>query len=366
MDLFRERVTEESRYILQIFPEYTPHDSEHHLDHLFYLADKIIGKKQYDRLNATELFLLCLGLYGHDWGMAVSNSQKDQLISEIKSNNALNPIDGLLHDEKSRFLNFLHEEGISVAEFDDNSENGHLLWQKYVRVTHAERSGERIQHFFSTINVGIADAADKICMGHSVNFEMLDDNSSYPIRTSVLGDIVNLQALTLYCRLIDLFDLGSDRTPYTIWKYVAPENPQSKLEWDKHRALREITCQEMNQQRRIVVEGKTSDPEVYAALTDLKNYCDLQLRLTNDLFARMHSPDYGLDIYYIDWEVRAEGFEPISVQFEFERNSMFEILSDEIYHGDCYVFLRELLQNSIDAIKMRKKLWDDKKFHERI
>ena len=32
---------------------------------------------------------------------------------------------------------------------------------------------------------------------------------------------------------------------------------------------------------------------------------------------------------------------------------MFEILSDEIYNGDSYVFLRELLQNSIDAIRMR-------------
>jgi hypothetical protein len=35
---------------------------------------------------------------------------------------------------------------------------------------------------------------------------------------------------------------------------------------------------------------------------------------------------------------------------------MFEILSDEIYQSDPYVFLRELLQNSIDAIRMRREV----------
>jgi HSP90 family molecular chaperone len=35
---------------------------------------------------------------------------------------------------------------------------------------------------------------------------------------------------------------------------------------------------------------------------------------------------------------------------------MFEILGNEIYQGDPYVFLRELLQNSIDAIRMRREI----------
>ncbi|WP_421907958.1 HD domain-containing protein [Methanolacinia petrolearia] len=76
LDLFRERVTSESKFICQIFPEYTLHDT-HHINNLFSISDRILEKKIYKKLNATELFLLCLGLYGHDWGMAVSNSQKN-------------------------------------------------------------------------------------------------------------------------------------------------------------------------------------------------------------------------------------------------------------------------------------------------
>jgi sensor histidine kinase regulating citrate/malate metabolism len=33
---------------------------------------------------------------------------------------------------------------------------------------------------------------------------------------------------------------------------------------------------------------------------------------------------------------------------------MFRILSDDIYEGDPYVFLRELLQNAIDAVRTRR------------
>ncbi|MFZ3375183.1 MAG: hypothetical protein WA183_06485, partial [Chthoniobacterales bacterium] len=39
---------------------------------------------------------------------------------------------------------------------------------------------------------------------------------------------------------------------------------------------------------------------------------------------------------------------------------MFRILSDEIYDGDPYVFLRELLQNAIDAIRTRRGRYADK------
>jgi len=67
----------------------------------------------------------------------------------------------------------------------------------------------------------------------------------------------------------------------------------------------------------------------------------------------MNDDRYRLDLYHIDWRVASRGFKPISIRFEFDRERMFEILSDEIYNGDPYVFLRELLQNSIDAIRMR-------------
>lgn len=70
----------------------------------------------------------------------------------------------------------------------------------------------------------------------------------------------------------------------------------------------------------------------------------------------MNDSRHKLDIYHIDWHIEARGFKKTSIGFQFDRERMFEILGKEIYQGDPYVFLRELLQNSIDAIRMRREI----------
>jgi len=67
---FRIHVNSEMSYIQLIFPEYTPHDEKHHLEHLFHLADKVLERKRLEKMNSAELFLLAVGIYGHDWGMS--------------------------------------------------------------------------------------------------------------------------------------------------------------------------------------------------------------------------------------------------------------------------------------------------------
>ena len=96
LERFRKRVGQDSDHIKLLFPEYTPHDEEYHLRPLFHLADRILGRRLLSELNATELFLLACALYGHDWGMAVSNPEKihistgkppdDENIDTLKNN----------------------------------------------------------------------------------------------------------------------------------------------------------------------------------------------------------------------------------------------------------------------------------------
>ena len=171
-----------------------------------------------------------------------------------------------------------------------------------------------------------------------------------------MRETVNLRALAVYVRLIDLFDLGEDRTPYVVWKFVAPRDLRSRMEWTKHRVLRPVTTTPYEKSRNLVVDGSTDSHEVYAALEDLRIYCETELRGCCDVVARMNDPRHRLDLHHLRWRVAARGFRPVSIRFEFDRERMFEILATDIYDGDPYVFLRELLQNSIDAIRMRREV----------
>lgn len=345
---FRKVVGGEVSQINRLFPEYTPHDEQYHLKRLFHVADTLLGLNCYEQMNSTELLILSLALYGHDWGMAVSDSEK-AFIVDGEGNSIFNT----LPNEREKFLHYSRKNKVSNL----NSDNVSLdLWRNYVRETHAFRSGERIRVYFDRIDNGLAEAVARVCEGHCLNFEDIADHKSYPCDFSVLREVVNLRALAIYVRLVDLLDLAQDRTPYVIWKFVAPQNLSSRMEWAKHRCLQPITCPEYQGGRIIRVEGSTDDHEVYAALEDLKAWCEEQFRGCSDLLARMKDSRHKLDLYNIDWRVEAKGFKPISIRFDFDRSNMMKILTSEIYQGDPYVFLRELLQNSVDAIRMRREI----------
>ena len=360
LDNFRKRVSKEMRQVNELFPEYTPHDEQYHLKGLFHVADTILGKERLEAMNSAELFLLAIALFGHDWGMSVSDQEKRYILTnELPKGKNIEDF-WILPDEHARLAQFAHKQRLAINIKDHLEKIAIETWREYVRETHAYRSRERVYQFFSTIDGGIAEAASRVCEGHGVDFENLQDYNLYPADFSVLRETVNLRAIAVYLRLIDLLDLAEDRTPYLIWKFVAPRDPRSNMEWAKHHALRPVTCAPYQNGRIIRVDGSTDDPEVYAALEDLRFWCEQQLRGCNDVLARMNDVRHKLDIYHIDWRVAARGFKPLSIQFEFNRERMFEILSDEIYNGDPYIFLRELLQNSIDAIRMRREVLHSK------
>jgi len=352
----RERVSNEVSQINRLFPEYTPHDEKYHLSRLFHVADKVLGTTLLEGMYASELFLLGVGLYGHDWGMAVSDVEKQYILTGTVADGRKAEDLWILRNERERFAEFAREVGLSgdaQGRFDDVPLHH---WQEYVRRTHAERSGRRVHRFFEETSGAVARAGERICVGHWLEIEDLEDPKSYPPDFPVLGEAANLRALAVYVRLIDLLDFSEDRTPFVIWMFVSPRDEKSQMEWKKHRAMQEIAVAPYQAGRIIRAEGSTDDHEVYAALEDLRVYCQEQFRGCSNVLARMNDPRHKLDIFDINWVVTAIGFKPISIRFEFDRDRMFEILSDEIYQGDSYVFLRELVQNSIDAIRLRRAL----------
>ncbi len=342
-----------------LFPEYTPHDDQYHLKNLFHVADLIIGNQQLESMNSAELFILACSIYGHDWGMAVSDSEKHYIVTGRLPEGMTHESRLSLQWDRDSFCRFASNCCLPLDTINNIDDIDFGVWQDYIRQTHAIRSSIRTKYYFESIDTGVAESIMRICRSHSLNLEELSD-PLYPTTFSVLREEVNLRALAVYLRLIDLFDFAQDRTPYVLWEYVAPRNPLSSMEWAKHRSLQPITCPNYLDGRSIRVDGSTSDHEVFAALEDLCQYCETQLKGCNDVLSRMNDPRHKLGVHYIDWRVAATGFIPVSIQFDFDRQSMFNVLSDEIYQGDYYVFLRELLQNSIDAIRFRRAIFQRK------
>jgi hypothetical protein len=335
-----------------LFPEFTPHDESLHVTKLFQLTDKFFGTRIYKALNASELFLLASALYAHDWGMAVGHDEKLYLCSG-GSKDLLRDTFAPLPDEAERLNAFVLSNGLqhgACSSFPKLSDHDLRL---YVRQTHARRSGARVRvHFVEHPAVG--DALARICEGHWHDFPTLDDPERFPREYEVAKETAHLLALTLQVRLVDLFHITDDRTPFALWRFVSPSDIRSAEEWKKHRALHGVSVVDFPPGRAIKVQGFTENEEVWAGLQDLRRYCEDQIRGSLDISARHVPQRYGLDFLQLEWAVTTGHLRPVDFRFEFDRAAMFRILSDDIYDGDRYVFLRELLQNAIDAIRTRR------------
>jgi hypothetical protein len=353
---FAERICSEVKFVPLTFPEFTDHSAEIHFPNLFNLSAKLLGETLLSSLYVEELFLLAAGLYAHDWGMAVSADERDLILTGTCESQTIDPL-WLLPDEQNRFRKFAADYSIAI---DDGGYAPNLppaYWREYVRWTHADRSATRAYRYFEAIDGGVAQAVSALCKGHWLDIEAIDAEREFPAELNVLNARINLRALALFVRLIDRFDISEDRTPFAIWRFVGPRDPRSQREWKKHRALRPVHTEPYLTARCVVIDGTASDPDVYADLLDLRDCCEKELRETCDLLARYDDERLPFDLApIIHWNVKAQAFEPIEIRFDFDRGRMFEILGDQIYQGDPCVFLRELLQNAIDAIATRRAL----------
>ncbi len=165
----RTIIQEHGKYIVHVLPEYTPHDHSRHLDHLFVLADQVLGPSLYEKLSPVELLLLTFGLYAHDWGMAVSELEKKSLAAAVDDESF-----AFLDDEPSRAQGFSSEANLAGISPD-------AAWRDYVRQTHGLRSGARLRKHLAPLGDGFANAVAKVAEGHTMDLREVRDQDRYPL-----------------------------------------------------------------------------------------------------------------------------------------------------------------------------------------
>ena len=165
--------------IIHVFPEYTPHDATSHLEQLFALADRILGAELYARLNLAEMTLLVFGLYAHDWGMAVSNDDRDAISGHrVAQDTVLIP----------------HRRAPSRRFEARKRGSGKRIIKIYLRRTHAHRSGWRLRKELKPLGYSFAEMVARVAEGHGLDFRELRDPEP-PLCRQVLGQGRSLRKL---------------------------------------------------------------------------------------------------------------------------------------------------------------------------
>lgn len=358
------------------FDEYTKHDITH-IDAMLMKLDWLVTPQTREAMTPADWLLVVLSVYFHDLGMLVTKSEYEaRSESEFEDfcKITLNTPDAEGRDYFARLS--------SLGE----PEREKFLYQEFVRYHHAARVRkwiegdashnlgvndkivEEVQRILSTLDPVFKEDLAKVCESH--HLDDLYEVKKYPVDQyygSSEGERSNVQFAAILLRTVDLLHITRDRTPSVAFRVFNPSDPISQNEWAKQAAVRAVVPlkgvdkdglpSDSAPQDTIAVHATFTDENGFFGLTSYLKYAADQLRKSNDWVQRSNL-NQGTK-YYFPWRaidttrVEARGFLTEPFQFTIDQEKVLDLLTGHTLYNDTNVVLRELVQNSIDAVRVQ-------------
>lgn len=329
------------------FPEYTLHDSVH-LYRVAVLEGAILGEK-IGLLKQDEVVLLVLAAFYHDIGMVCNENE----IARLKKSE-----DYIAFREEWRFSHPNMEELERMHRQDYVSEKEKLniggkiaemekaMLTDYLRNRHPEASKQHVLEHLShhPIIGSLSKDLGEICLSHGMSVEWV---RRHPWMSP------SRKFLCYVLRLADILDFDGDRTPDVLFKAISFSSPVSLQEWEKHKGVKEWSINE----NEIAFSMEYSHPAYEKAARDFLGWIDRELEQVHLAIVELQGtlPNYGIIApTKVTSHIQSKGYEYHDLSFSLSRDEVVKLfLTDELY-GDKSLFVRELLQNSLDALRLRK------------
>ncbi|MBD5502874.1 MAG: hypothetical protein HDR09_03710 [Lachnospiraceae bacterium] len=285
------------------YPNYTDHTIQHSYRILNYLYN-ILSEKMKANLTSTEIFCLVLSALLHDIGMSNSTeSDKEKL-----------------------------------------------------RIEHGKFAEEPIHIFFNQLKIvnnmdRISNCVSYVCESHTKDLQQLYGESSFKRKDTINGEIVRYGFLAILLRVGDLMDMEEDRTSYIV-QTIFPEYYQKDGSMKHHKRCEELkNFNYSDESIEAIVE--TVDRENYKLWSSWFTYLKDEIIQANTYYFRDFVDGESIPKFeYTINPAKGANFCTEEIRFEIDdKGALWKIISNSIYTAE-YDFLRELVQNSIDACLM--------------
>ena len=365
-----ERVGPHLDWIKLTFHQYTAHDIQHLLniaDHVHSFVPRLtVSGQTVVGLNAVELTYLWLAILLHDVGMFVSQATEKQAILDSPD-----------------YENFLghHRERLAVARAAEAADRtvtaqaiDDALFAEFIRYWHAERVHGYIRTYLPERlrfrEIDLSSEVGNLCESHNWGVREPRDSRQQERcvekmdRQDYVGKTrVNMAYLAICLRLGDILDFDRSRTPLSAFHQIHFTEALSVQEWNKHLSIKGINVSE----HRVQYVAKCATPEDYIAVQQFLNWVDRELQECTSLvqeFPQTDAERYLLNLSPIvdrhlirmaNPQMVAGGF-----RFQLEYDRIMQLLMDKSLYPDETMFLRELLQNALDACRYQSAIAQDK------
>lgn len=356
-----------------LLEEFTKHDITH-IDAMLGLYDWLIPDATKEIMTPADWLLLTLTTYLHDFGLLITRDEYDkrELSSFPTYKEAVFESQGATFQDYRAQLS--HMDGDAAEKF---------MYQEFVRANHAgrirswltdspdpalgfdSRISSRLKLLLSEVEETFREDVGVVCESH--HLEDLLDTKKYPLskpygRTH--DEEANVQYAALLLRTADLLHITKDRVPTTAALIINPRNPKSQTEWAKQKAVRTVRAKLINSEDgaapratdTIEVHATFKEAEGYFGLTSYLQYADEQISQTHGWATESENRSalgYQFPWRHIDTSnIEAKGFVAETFEFKIDQAKILDLLTGHTLYNDTRVVVRELVQNSLDAVRL--------------
>ncbi len=367
--------------IASYFPHYSRHDDSHSMT-LLDNIQRLLGRDRVERLGPTDTFLILMAGLTHDLGMYMSYTFLEEEWDKPEMADLLttyaSSADKQISDAANLLLNQRLRPDDPAKGFKWALELRNavtLIIAQQMRGGHGDRSKDylnkkddlfaKMAHDFycdafpSRYLSLLADVAHL----HGANFGEL---MNLPHEDDGLrGDKVHPRFIACMIRLGDLLDVDSNRfNDFTL--STLKEMPESsKAHFDKHQAVKHLLISPDG----IEAELDCPTDASYRVARELFDMLEKEVEKQSQNWNRIAPADLGglppvlhndsIQIYYKGAKTRPE---LRNLRFDISSKRTFEMLKGgAIYIDPGRVFIREIVQNAMDATKLQ--IWKDMDYY---
>lgn len=358
--------------VVMNYPHYTKHDISH-CEAIITNIEMLLGEDAIRVLSPTDTWLLLHAAYLHDIGMAVECKKIEENWESKEFQDYLHELENSNDDSLAENAKFINSLGDKLGEKEDVIAwpvrvryAVILLIADYYRRQHAEDSKAYIKHMGSAFQIDLGSngliqqrlimlLGDIVCLHTESSQKILD----LDYRTNGFNaDYAHPRFLAQMLRMGDLLDADNNRFN-PVNESVFGEIPESsKTHWEKHASARHILITP----DIIEYRADCSKLEVYREtrvflswLKEEVNFWALNWKNIMPETIKGSAPRLGKCELLLDGVPDIQGLSDL--RFSISPEKAFEVIEGSNIYEDRFVFLREVIQNALDACKIQ--LWRD-------
>lgn len=351
--------------VANLFPHYSLHDESHSVTIINNIV-RILGKTNFERLSAIDIWLILEAAYWHDLGMVVSG---DELTSAIESPEFLDFVSELMQNKKHSLHDFAikfeitngklrPKENLYNLELSDSIK---FILAEFFRWRHADRSKDIVANPLREIHLQsprgvipqrIMNLLGDICSSHTKDFM---DVMALPFcEVGIDTEDAHPRFIACMLRIGDLLDLDNNRFSEVMLRTLVKIPMDTLQHKAKHLSIKSFRVD----RESINIIAQCNNYETANITQHWFNYLNDEISLQ---MVNWNSIVPNKEMGYLPTigklEVDLQGYNQIDgknkPQFSVDTDKALSLLQGAGIYDGPYQAIREIMQNAVDATLIR-------------